>query len=146
MPTGRFYFSTDVVNEKIYAIGLAATVEEYDQKTDTWRKKSDVPTARESSGGLSTSVVNGEIYVIGHEPTVRAYSPATDKWTKKADIPTVRSYLSTSVVNGKIYAIGGSPGRVALSTVEEYTPEGWPFAVSPHGKLAATWCQLKVEK
>jgi hypothetical protein len=37
-------------------------VEEYDPATDTWTRKADMPTARDS---LSTSVVNGKIYAIG---------------------------------------------------------------------------------
>ncbi|MHC4192469.1 MAG: LamG-like jellyroll fold domain-containing protein [Planctomycetota bacterium] len=69
MPTGRTYFSTSVVNGKIYAIGGFTTrdnhlspVEEYDPLTDTWTRKADMPTAR---SGLSTSAVNGKIYAIG---------------------------------------------------------------------------------
>jgi len=69
MPTGRTYFSTSVVNGKIYAIGGFTTrdnhlspVEEYDPATDTWTRKADIPTAR---SGLSTSMVNGKIYAIG---------------------------------------------------------------------------------
>jgi RNA polymerase sigma-70 factor (ECF subfamily) len=52
-------------------------------------------------------------------------------WTAKDDMPTARHGLSTSLVNGKIYAIGGRTGANELSIVEEYTPEGWPFSVSP---------------
>ncbi|MBI1925874.1 hypothetical protein HYR99_16690 [Candidatus Poribacteria bacterium] len=37
-------------------------MEEYDPATDTWTKKSDMPTAR---GSVSTSAVNGKIYTIG---------------------------------------------------------------------------------
>jgi hypothetical protein len=70
MPTGRTYFSTSVVNGKIYAIGgltsgianHVSPVEEYDPATDTWTRKADIPTAR---SGLTTSAVNGRIYAIG---------------------------------------------------------------------------------
>ena len=70
MPTGRTYFSTSVVNGKIYAIGgvsagntdHVSSVEEYDPATDTWTRKADIPTAR---SGLTTSAVNGKIYAIG---------------------------------------------------------------------------------
>ncbi|MBI1925875.1 hypothetical protein HYR99_16695 [Candidatus Poribacteria bacterium] len=142
MPTARSYFSTSMVNGKIYAIGgtnlppatipapIALTVEEYDPATDTWTKKSDMPTARSA---LSTSVVNGKIYVIGGYGTgwtplrtVEEYDPVTDTWTKKSDMPTARGFLAASVVNGKIYAIGGYEGFIlstsTLSTVEEYDP------------------------
>ncbi|HIE28792.1 TPA: hypothetical protein EYP66_16055 [Candidatus Poribacteria bacterium] len=46
----------------------------------------------------------------------------------------------------KNYAIGGVGGFNPFSkvaTVEKYTPEGWPFAVSPQCKLAVTWGKIK---
>ena len=135
MPTARYYFSTSVVDGKIFAIGgetqmekgefgarALSKVEMYDPKTDTWDLRADMPTPRSAA---ATSVVDGKIYAIGGEqsekikrykghvnkikvlPTVEMYDPATDTWTQKADMPTPRSYLSTSVMDGKIYAIGG---------------------------------------
>ena len=159
MPTERSYVSTSAVNGKIYAIGGAkagqrfSTVEEYNPATNTWTKKADMPTAR---SGLSTSVVNEKIYAIGGWmlSTVEEYDPKTDKWTKKTDMPTAREWLSTSVVNGEIYAIGGIVGGggargvplLGTPTVEEYTPEGWPFAVSPQDKLTTMWGRIKTER
>ena len=135
MPTARSYFSTSVVDGKIFAIGgeirlemdkfgdlALSKVEMYDPETDTWERKADMPTPRSA---VSTSVVNEKIFVIGGEkikkikqyrgwvnevkklPTVEMYDPATDTWTQKTDMPTPRSFLSTSVMDGKIYAIGG---------------------------------------
>jgi hypothetical protein len=84
---------------------------------------------------------------------VEEYDPATDTWTKKSDMPTARFALTSSAVNGKIYAIGGVEAWAGvnllgklLSTVEEYTPEDWQFAVSPHGKLPTTWGNKKQNK
>jgi N-acetylneuraminic acid mutarotase len=140
MPTARMMFSTSMVDGIIYAIGGVTvapawhapglwTVEAYDPATDTWTKKSNMPTARK---GLSTSVVDGIIYAIGGHggandaaclSTVEAYNPATDAWTKKSDMPTARGWLSTSVLDGIIYAIGGEiSADVSLSTVEAYDP------------------------
>ena len=72
MPTPRYWFSTSVVDGKIYAIGgwgggtpqhrWYSAVEEYDPETDTWTKKADMPTDR---AYLSSSAVNGKIYAIG---------------------------------------------------------------------------------
>jgi N-acetylneuraminic acid mutarotase len=101
----------------------------------------------------STTAVNGKIYAIGGQAsfdervptlsTVEEYDPKTDTWAKKADMPTPR-YVATSAVNGRIYAIGGGDlAGTVLSTVEEYTPEGWPFAVSLQGKLAGKWGKIK---
>ncbi|MFC1715844.1 Kelch repeat-containing protein, partial [Candidatus Poribacteria bacterium] len=162
MPTARTGLSTSVVNGKIYAIGggklegdvnvAFPTVEEYDPATDTWTKKTDMPTERYTQ----TCVVNGRIYAIGGSPdlnaglaTVEEYNPATDTWTRKEDmvtpdLPTTRDAHALSVVNGGVYVIGGtqSLGAAAcLPTVEHAFPQG--FSVSPHGRLTTTWGEIK---
>jgi len=137
MPTARQGLSTSVVNGRIYAIGggelslyptitTFSTVEEYDPATDTWTKKSEMPTAR---GWHSANVLDGNIYVIGGSSAapyggtailaVEVYEPATDSWTQKGDIPARRGAGFTSVVDGKIYAFGGYGG---LGKVHEYDP------------------------
>jgi hypothetical protein len=133
MPVAR-EASTSVVDGKIYAIGgyrngvEVSRVEEYDPATDTWTRKTDMPTARDL---VSTSVVNGKIYAIGGQSektwptfsTVEEYDPATDTWTRKADMPAPRA-LSTTVVDNKIYGFGGRArrGGAPLSTVFQYDP------------------------
>ncbi|MBC8233146.1 galactose oxidase [bacterium] len=164
MPAPRAGPSTCVVNGKIYAIGGKTVVVswqglrsvfEYDPVTDTWTRKADMPTSRVH---LSTGVINEKIYAIGGVllgpgplSTVEIYDPQTDTWTKGVDMPTGRTDISANVVNGKIYVVGGATGfpQFALSTVEEYTPEGWKpdaFSVSPQGKVAKTWGEIKRSK
>ena len=159
MPTARFELSTSVVNGILYTIGgginiqartSVPTVEAYNPATDEWTKKADMPTARLN---FSTCVVNGEIYAIGGQISgdivtniVEEYDPVRDIWTKKSDMPTLRGFLSASIVDGKIYAIGGYGVENIIATVEEYTPEGWPFAVSPNDKLPTTWGMMKQNK
>lgn len=133
---GRIFCSASVVNGKIYVIGGAASgtalaiVEEYDPTTNTWTRKSDMPTARAS---LATAVVDGKIYAIGgtsnprsrfsNLATVEMYDPMTDSWTDKVDMPTARMGLVASTVNGKIYAIKGFINEDRhVSTTEEYDP------------------------
>ncbi len=152
MPTARYYFSTCVVDGKIFVIGgelrlemdeygdLATTmVEVYDPETDTWERKADMPTARSSA---AVSVVDGKIYAVGGSelkkvkmprgytykskelPTVEMYDPITDTWTQKADMPTPKKTMSC-VLDGKIYAIGGwltTHERLRLKTVDVYDP------------------------
>ena len=155
MPTPRFSVSSCVVNGIVYVIGgesiaatILSTVEAYDPKTDKWTKKADLPKGRFGSA----CVVNNKIYAIAggvDEDTINSideYDPVTDIWVRKPIKTTDRGYFSTCVVNGKIYAIGGgSMWNVALNenTVEEYTPEGWSFSISPQGKLPNTWGNIK---
>ena len=162
MPTARTGFATSVVNGKVFVIGgniqlkrgefgdlSVSKVEMYDPKTDTWERKSDMPTAR---SGVSVSVVDGKIYAIGGSKTetiqvtrgssfeneelatVEMYDPVTDTWTQKADMPIPKKTM-TCVVNGKIYAIGGwltTNEQPHLGTVEVYDPgtDTWAKAQS----------------
>ena len=162
MPTARTGFATSVVNGKVFVIGgnrrlkrgefgdlSVSSVEMYDPKTDTWERKSDMPTAR---SGVSLSVVDGKIYAIGGSKTetiqvprgfsseseelatVEMYDPVTDTWTQKADMSIPKKTM-TCVVNGKIYAIGGwltTNEKPHLGTVEVYDPgtDTWAKAQS----------------
>ena len=165
IPTGRACLATCVVDGKIYAIGGAPnanegvaalpTMEVYDPTTDTWMKKTDMPTART---WLSTCVVDGIIYAIGGMPrkgasalsTVEAYDPATDTWVKRSDMSTARAALGTSVVDGKIYAIDGQTGiSTVVHAVEAYDPvkDAWTKKSdmpTPRGGLSASVVDGKI--
>jgi RNA polymerase sigma factor (sigma-70 family) len=171
MPTMRYYHSSSVVNGKIYVIGGTSDVrkikfsivEEYDPVTNTWTRKTDMPTARVWH---CTSASGGRIYAFGSHlqlvgiTTVEEYNPETDTWKKVADMPTGREILTASEVNGKIYVIGGVIGKFqndnfnlpewkGLSTIEEYTPEGWQpeqSVVSSQGKLPTKWGAMKYNR
>ena len=149
IPTRRFALATAVVGGKIYVIGGVdipdgkaendplkdlSTVEVYDPRTDTWERRTDMPTAR---GFLANNapVVSGKIHVIGGWQngvrlfeefgiaTVEVYDPATDTWGQRADMPTPRGAFGISKVDGKIYVIGGGSSRSSeLQTVEMYDP------------------------
>ena len=134
MPTTRGYFSTAVVNGKIYAFGGSlspnsgtSVVEEYDPATDTWSRVSNMPEIRFAP---STSTIDGIIYLIGGSTSLRgaglrtvySYDPLTDTWIRKANTLTPRQAFSASVVDGKIYTIGGWDGSRWVSTVEMYDP------------------------
>ena len=163
----RTELTASVVSGKVYAIGgwrkddiWMKTVEEYDPGADVWQNKAEMPTGRDQLS-VSTPAVNGKIYVIGgrnpqNHPLkiVEEFDPAKNEWTKMNSMPTGRRGLSVSAVRGKVYAIGGLEleggtggkavlGGFMLGTVEEYTPAGWPFSVSPQGKLSTIWGAIK---
>ncbi len=145
-------------------------VEAYTPFTDTWEQKADFWL---DTNGISASAVdNGMIYVLGGQKwegkegkggvmaagkwtvykTVAEYNRAKNIWKMVEEMPTERWGLGTSVIDGKIYAVGGWPRRVDWwvnrEKTEEYTPDGWPFprsllSVSPRGKLATTWAEVK---
>lgn len=159
MPTPRSWLSSSVVDEKIYVIGgspmdvsgarpvgATAVVEEYDPSTDTWTRKSDMPTARTAHCACA---INGIIYVIGgitndqaSLSTMDAYDPAADRWTRKPELLAPRLFYAASIAHGRIYVFGGwdtwrrSPLSNTLSTVEEYTP-------FPQSKQPETWGELR---
>ena len=164
MPTGRGIgdgggLTASAVEGKIYAIGgytkdapnWLQTVEVYDPATDTWDNQKDMPTGRDYLSS-TTPAVGGLIYVIGggnnNVPlgAVEEFDPAKNVWTARKKMIDARMGVSVSAVRGKLYAIGGMKARAGgrpLVTVEEYTPPGWPFAVSPQGKLATAWGTIK---
>ncbi|MFN2128278.1 MAG: kelch repeat-containing protein [Anaerolineales bacterium] len=140
IPTERAYFTTSVVDGKIYAIGGdlvtmedISSVEMYNPVTNTWTTKSPMPTAR---AGHVSAVVDGIIYIIGggtHEAdpggysVVEAYDPSTDTWTTMADIPEKRALACADTIDGKIYVFGGistfsDPHLHGTTTVYVYDP------------------------
>ena len=158
MPTLRTALSTVAVNGKIYVMGgvarssgwywdlaeatadeLVSAVEVYDPETDTWTRKTDMPTAR---CGMGTVVVAGKIYTIGGLAAngkimnvVEVYDPGTDTWTQKADMPTARWNLGAVEANGKVYAVCGNllppweDGTLTLVEVYDPNTDSWTTGV-----------------
>jgi N-acetylneuraminic acid mutarotase len=137
MPTARGWISPSsaVVDGKIYIIGgwdgrrttgSSPIVEEYDPAADTWTRKANMPTGRDST---ATVALDGKIYAIGGavggylgRKIVEQYDPVTDTWTRKADMPVYLWGLCANVVNGKIYTVGGRKTTSAETFVQEYDP------------------------
>jgi N-acetylneuraminic acid mutarotase len=174
MPTARGALIAEFVNGTLYAIGGDATVlytpdkqydpegvvavnEAFDPKTETWTKKSPMPTARDH---LSSAVVDGKIYAIGgrqpEEPPLfrdlnvnEVYDPTYDSWLSLEPLPSHRSGLAADAVNGNIYIIGGESTERTFSHNEKYDPktDSWavqrPMPTARHG-LAITAINDKV--
>ncbi|MFX0194735.1 MAG: Kelch repeat-containing protein [Candidatus Hodarchaeota archaeon] len=150
IPTARSHIGTAVVNEKIYVVGgfdgteFVATVEVYDPATDTWTSRANMLITQE---GSAEAVVGGKIYVAGGQQTrygppiaiLEEYDPVTDIWRNRAAMSIPRATLAAVGLGNKIYALGGiTEEKIALSTVEEYTPPSSPEApivtvMSPNG-------------
>ena len=162
MPAPRNMLAACAMNGKIYAIGGQIPTElffglssvfEYDPTTDTWTWKSNMLEPRMALGACA---VNGKIYAVGGASnaalsTVEIYDPQADTWTKGVDLPSALTHMALGVVDGRIYSVGGrQTGFIALSTVEVYDTgfRGTEnlqnlSSVSPQGKLAKTWGEIK---
>lgn len=140
MPTKRTTLAAISVNNKIYAIGGAASTsggafsvnEEFDPISNSWTARAPMPTPR---NWISAAAVNGKIYVIGGSDNSggifsmnEMYDPLTDTWTTKKPDPQARLACGIGVVNGKIYLIGGwvrpgAPPGEPTTLNEEYDPQ-----------------------
>lgn len=158
LPTKRGSPNAVAHNGKIYVIGGAGVHpgskavdihparphraldvnEVYDPATNTWEKRSPMPTARNHA---SAGMVNDKIYVIAgrlgaafitrasNTDIVEEYDPATDQWGPlRAPMPTARSASAWGVYKGKIYVAGGEersggPWQRTFRAVEAYDPK-----------------------
>lgn len=101
---------------KIYAVGgycrkteekLEVLNLEYDPSTDTWMRKSDLPTGRSN---LALVACKNRIYAIGGDRFQNAnevYDPITDTWERLEPLPIPTQHVNAVALDGKIYVIGG---------------------------------------
>ncbi|HOV28231.1 MAG TPA: kelch repeat-containing protein [Pseudobacteroides sp.] len=121
----RSYFSSTVLDGKIYAIGGIGgvnlglggldSVESYDPANDTWTLEPKMSVPRVDASAVS---LNGKIYVMGgfddllsrstFYDSMEEYDPATKTWSLKAKMPEMRCSHEAVALNGYIYVIGGS--------------------------------------
>jgi N-acetylneuraminic acid mutarotase len=165
MPTKRGSANAVAHGGKIYVIGGASmhpgsketfihparphrsvdANEVYDPKTDTWEKRSPLPTARNHA---AAGMVNDKIYIIAGRigagfitrgssvNIVEEYDPITDQWgALKAAIPTARSAVAYATYGGKIYVAGGedqdSRQLSAFRAVEAFDPVKNTWTILP---------------
>lgn len=161
MPTERMWIDTEVVNNKIYAIGgevsprhgvpdadqFFARIEEYNPRTDRWRKRPDMPLLRFS---FSTVAIDKKIYLIGGYTrdngfktltSIDVYEPSLNRWGTIPPLPTPKIAPAVAV-NGVIYVLGGFIRGQRFSHAVEAFDTGFR-AVNPKGKLSTLWGKLK---
>ncbi len=157
----RAWFTTSVVDGKIYAIGgfgdslLSTTVDVFDPVANKWNTLTTTGTFT-PRGSLASAVVNGKIYVMGGmtgpetpdhmSNKLEIFDPATNTWSTPTTTGTFtpRNNLCACVVGGKIYTMGGFDARNDLNTFEVFDPatNAWSTpktngTFSPHGAFTA---------
>jgi N-acetylneuraminic acid mutarotase len=135
MPTKRATLAVVSINDKIYAIGGAASAsggvfsanEEFDPASNSWTTRAPMPIPR---NWISAVAVNGKIYVMGGSDNSggifsnnQMYDTLTDIWTTKTQCPHARIAYGIGVVNGRIYMIGGWGYGGSTNLNEEYDPQ-----------------------
>jgi N-acetylneuraminic acid mutarotase len=135
MTAPREHLAVTGDGSRIYVIGgrwdnaLKATAESLDSLTGSWKRLSDLPTAR---GGTAGGIVHGRIYVAGGEASspdrtfsqVEAYDPSSNVWTSLPQLPTPRHGLSVLGLGDTLYVIAGGPtaGLSVSNRNEAITP------------------------
>lgn len=130
-----------VYKSKIYMVcgiqdghwdGHVAWLDEYNPKTNSWRKLPDAPHARDH---FSAAVVDGKLVVAGGrrsygkiskvfdltEPAVDIFDFKTNSWTTLAEnqnIPTQRAGTSAVVLGKRVLILGGESGKQPVSHSE----------------------------
>jgi len=154
MPHTRVWFSTVVVDDKIYAFpqwwGGPDSIDVYDPEIDSWITIDR--TVQLGADCSAASTVDSLIYTfggLGFMTDVWEYDPASENWRSMSPMPTGRADAPATVVGGMIYVIGGSTTpwpATPSSMVEEYTPPTIPVEltsftanVNNNGNVILNW-------
>jgi len=125
--------------------GNVTWFDEYDPKTDQWKKLSDAPTARDHA---HAAVVGDKLYMIGGVQSnamerkllnntiteVDVYDFKTGKWTvANAKLPIPRAGNGTVVIGNNVIVIAGesTAQRAAHNEVDAYNTKTGEFKALP---------------
>lgn len=145
-----------MVNEKIYAMFYIVNYE-YNPATDTWIKKTPMPTPR---NGFGFAVYQNKIFTIGGQArnpetfgsinsyVNEVYDPATDTWETREPMPTGRrendSSVRAAVVGDKIHVLGYGVHDIYDAATNSWTvgePKPYPL---PSGYISLTVFDSKI--
>ncbi|GAB3561686.1 kelch repeat-containing protein [Spirosoma luteolum] len=160
---------TVVYNDKIYMVcgitdghydGHVAWLDEYDPKTDTWKRLADAPHPRDH---VQVTVADGKLYVAGGRlstarinkvlqltvPDVDVYDFKTARWSTlpaASNLPTLRGGSTAVTKDGKVWIIGGETEQVlAHNEAEALDPKTGRWTAGPrlnqgrHGTQAVVY-------
>ena len=103
--------------------------DEYNNQTDSWASKADMPSPARGFSSAITILLKGYV-IAGSNSSGRLknndeYNP--DTWTSKTDIvsPARNSINNYSLLVNKGYIIGGNDGSSILKDNDEYNPDTW---------------------
>ena len=150
MPTRRAASTAEFLNGILYVAGgmkgqegsenegPLRTNEAYNPETNTWIKKSSMPTPRHH---LNSAVIDGKLFAIGGRMSGlksnvnvnEVYDPEQDAWAKLRSMLLRNSGLAIASFSDRIYVFGGdSPLETAYKNTLEYDPEfdNWTSGIS----------------
>lgn len=139
MPTARSRLQTNVVGEKIYAMGGESNQSlnyAYDSASDSWMIKAPIPNIvtegyNQAAVYAASATVEGKIYwigVTGFTGTMnfanQMYDPETDSWSQRATPSTSISPIAGVATTGefaakRIYIIGHDNKYLAYEPVTD---------------------------
>jgi N-acetylneuraminic acid mutarotase len=135
----RAWFTSSVVNDKIYAIGgfgdstLSTTIDVFDPAANKWSTLVTTGTFT-PRGSLASAVLDGKIYVMGGmtgpetpdhmSNKLEIFDPATNSWSTPSTTGTFtrRNNLCACVIDGKIYTMGGFDASNDVNAFEVFDP------------------------
>jgi N-acetylneuraminic acid mutarotase len=109
----------------------------YDLATNRWTDVAPMATPR--TDATATTLPNGKVLVAGgyngrnYLASAELFDPTTNTWTVAPSMATGRDdHTATLLTDGRVLVAGGSAVATnsqftTLSSVEIYTPDGWPF-------------------
>jgi hypothetical protein len=120
MPQPAYWYSSTVVNNRIYVFGAGLT-QIYDPETDTWTNGTACQQGNKASAAVATTGehVPVRIYVFGggqgfynflYDNYNRIYDPANDSWSNGTPLPDAIGGVAAVNINDTLYVVGGKNG------------------------------------